>query len=168
MRNAMLLAVLLSLATPLAAQKKHKPEEVHSEEERPASDAHSFMELFSKLERDWVLAVQKKDQVSVDAIVAPEFIERDATDPDHIITRAEWMEKNLPDYKLDPLGIRSMTIRAFLGNAVVSFVQKAMPSGSGRSGDYFMVDVWVTNHGKWQVASRCASPVVHRNNVDHP
>ena len=80
MRQAVLLVVLLSVAVPVVAQSKHKPEEGKSEEQRPASDAHSFMELFGKLERDWGLAAEKKDQKSLNEIMADEFIERDATD----------------------------------------------------------------------------------------
>ena len=168
MRQAVLLAVLLSVAVPVVAQGKHKPEEVKSEEQRPASDAHSFMELFGKLERDWGLAAEKKDQMSLNEIMADEFIERDASDPENTIARTKWMQERLSDYKLDPLQIRSMTIRAFLGNAVVSFVQKQKETrnGAGRSAEYFIVDVWVANHGKWQVASRFSSVVsptgVHR------
>jgi hypothetical protein len=161
MRQALLLALLFSVAVPVVAQKKHKPEEARSEEQRPASDAHSFMELFGKLERDWGLAAEKKDEKSVYEIMADEFIERDATDPENVITRTKWMQERLSDYTLDPLQIRSMTIRAFLGNAVVSFVQKqkATHNGADRRAEYFIVDVWVANHGKWQVASRFSSVV---------
>ncbi len=168
MRQAVLLVVLLSVAVPVVAQSKHKPEEVKSEEQRPASDAHSFMELFGKLERDWGLAAEKRDQKSLNEIMADEFIERDATDPENMTTRTKWMQERLSSYRLDPLQIRSMTIRAFLGNAVVSFVQKqkATQNSAGRSAEYFIVDVWVANHGKWQVASRFSSVVsptgVHR------
>lgn len=167
MRQTVLLAVLFSVAVPAVAQNKHKPEAVKSEEQRPAPDAHSFMELFGKLERDWGLAAEKKNQKSLDEIVADEFIERDATDPENTITRTKWMQERLSDYNLDPLQIRSMTIRAFLGNAVVSFVQKqkATQNGAGRSAEYFIVDVWVANHGKWQVASRFSS-VVSRTGID--
>lgn len=34
--------------------------------------------------------------------MADEFIERDAADPDNTITRTQWMEERLSDYKLDP------------------------------------------------------------------
>jgi hypothetical protein len=169
MRQAILLAVLLSVAMPVVAQRKHKPEDVKSEEERSASDARSFMELFGKLERDWGLAAEKKDLMSLNAIMAEEFIERDAADPDHPVTRANWLQKRLANYNLDPLQIRSMTIRAFLGNAVVSFVQKQKASPFTReSAEYLIVDVWVVNHGKWQVASRFSSAVVYRNPSDNP
>ncbi len=169
MREAVFLVVLFSVAMPVVAQSKHKPEDVKSEEQRPASDAHSFMELFGKLERDWGLAAEKRDQKTLNEIMADEFIERDATDPETVLTRTKWMQKRLSDYTLDPLQIRSMTIRAFLGNAVVSFVQKqkATQNGAGRSAEYFIVDVWVANHGKWQVASRFSS-VVSQTGVDRP
>jgi hypothetical protein len=169
MREAVCLAVLFSVAMPVVAQSKHKPEDVKSEEQRPASDAHSFMELFGKLERDWGLAAEKRDQKTLNEIMADEFIERDTTDPENTVTRANWMRERLSDYKLDPLQIRSMTIRAFLGNAVVSFVQKqkATQNGAGRSAEYFIVDVWVANHGKWQLASRFSS-VVRQTGVDRP
>lgn len=160
MKATLLAAALLAPVSYLPAQKKHKSEAVTSEAERPSSDAHSFMELFNKLERDWGVAAQKKDHDSLDGIVASEFVERDATNPDHIVSRTEWMDQNLKDYKLDPSDIRSMTVRAFLGNAVVIFVQRQKPEPSdpkaGR--DYLIVDVWVANRGKWQVVCRSVSP----------
>jgi hypothetical protein len=161
MRQAVVLAVLLSVALPVVAQSKHNPYNLKSEEQRSTADAQSFMELFGKLERNWGLAAEEKNQKSLDEIVADEFIERDASDPENTITRTQWMQKRLSDYKLDPLQIRSMTIRAFLGNAVVSFVQKqkATQNGAGGGAEYFIVDVWVANHGKWQVASRFSSLV---------
>lgn len=169
MRRAILLAILLSVAMPVVAQKKHKPEDVKPEEDRSASDARSFMELFGKLERDWGLAAEKKDLTSLNAIMAAEFIERDATDPEHPVTRENWLQERLTNYRLDPLQIRSMTIRAFLGNAVVSFVQKEKANQPSRARDeYLIVDLWIVNHGKWQVASRFSSAMVHRNHSDHP
>lgn len=169
MRQAILLAVLLSVAMLVVAQRKHKPEDVKSEEQRAASDARSFMELFGKLERDWGLAAEKKDLTSLNAIMAEEFIERDAADPDHAVTRATWLQERLTNYNLDPLQVRSMTIRAFLGNAVVSFVQKQKTNQPAReSAECLIVDVWVVNHGKWQVASRFSSAVVARNLSDRP
>jgi Domain of unknown function (DUF4440) len=161
MKQAVLFVVLFSLTVPVVAQSKRNPDNVKSEEERTAADAHSFMELFGKLERDWGLAAERKDQLSLNEIMAGEFIERNAADPENTITKTRWMQERLTNYKLDPLQIRSMTIRAFLGNAVVSFVQrqKATQDGAGQSGEYFIIDVWVANHGKWQVASRFLSVV---------
>lgn len=166
MKTTYLLAVILSVATAVPGQERSHPEEVTPEKDRPASAAHSFMELFSKLEQDLSLAAQKRDQAALDALIAPEFIARNANDPDQVIKRNEWEKAVLDykpdyklDYKLDPGGIRSLMIRAFLGNAMVSFVQKQTGAASGRDAEWFIVDLWVANRGKWQLASRFASPV---------
>jgi hypothetical protein len=54
-----------------------------------------------------------------------------------------------------------MTIRAFLGVAIVSFVrsERAIIRGSDTNTDFLIVDVWETNHGKWQPAARFVAPV---------
>ncbi len=121
------------------------------------------MEMFNKLERDWMQAVQKRDQAALDALLAPEFIERRSTDPGHDVPRADWMQDALNNYKLDSFSARDMVIRAFLGNAVVSFVQsrKATAAGADRSGDFFIVDLWEVNQGNWRVAARFVSPMAN-------
>jgi len=161
MKSLWIGTILLSLALPVVAQERSKSEQVTPENDRPASDAHSFMELFTKLERDLEVAAQSKAQVSLEALVAPEFIERSAVQPELSVRRSEWMGKVLPAYRLDPVGIRSMVIRAFLGNAIVSFVQKQAAGGPGAAGtrEYFIVDLWVVNQGRWRLASRFVSPV---------
>lgn len=165
MRRLAPLTLLVLFAGGLAAQKTPKSEAVTPEPQRAASDAHSFMELFSKLERDLGLDAQKKDQASIEGLLAPEFVERDAADPDHMITRAQWIERSLKTYNLDPLGIRSMSIRSFVKNAVVSFVQKQSvdATASGRGAEYLIVDIWVIDHGKWQIASRTLAPISGRS-----
>ena len=161
MRKALLFASILCLCLPSQAQRKHKAETSTPESERSAQNAHSFMEMFSKLERDWMLAVQKKDKSALDALLAPEFLERRSTDPGHDVPRADWMQDALNNYKLDSFSARDMVIRAFLGVAVVSFVesQQATIKGKESSGDRFIVDVWETNHGKWQPAARFVAPM---------
>jgi Domain of unknown function (DUF4440) len=159
-RKVLLLVVLvLCVSSSFAAQKKkqHEP----SEAERPASASRSFMELFTKLERNWADAAQKKDQAELEQFLAPEFIVRTSADPDHPVSRAEWMQNVLTRYDIRSVSQRSMAIRAFLGSAVVSFVQtqQASVGGKDRSGDFFIVDLWVTNNGKWQAAARFISAV---------
>jgi len=164
MRKALLFASMLCLCLPVQAQRKHKSEAVTPESERSAQNAHSFMEMFSKLERDWMLAVQKKDKAALDALLAPEFIERRSTDPAHDVVRVDWMQDSLNNYKLDSFSARDMVIRAFMSEAIVSFVQsrKATAAGADRSGDFFIVDLWVVNHGNWQVAARFISLIANR------
>lgn len=156
----LLLLVALLLPGNASAQQKKRRERQTPEAQRQASDAHSFMELFTKLERDWTNAVQKKDREALDAILAPEFMVRTSLDPEHPVSRADWMQDALTNYEVRSYSFRDVTIRAFLGVAVVSFVesQQATIKGKESSGDWFIVDIWETNHGKWQPASRFVAP----------
>jgi hypothetical protein len=158
---ALLLVLALLLPGSTSAQRKKREKEPQTPEaERPASEAHSFMELFTKLERDWMSAVQKKDRNALDEILAPEFMVRTAVDPKHPISRAEWMQDMLMNYEIRSYSFSDVTIRAFLGVAIVSFVetQKGTIRGKESSGDWFIVDIWETNHGKWQPAARFVAP----------
>lgn len=156
------LALLLSLyvATPSAAQRAQEHPEATPEEKRPASESRSYMELFTKLERDWTQAVQKKDKASLDEILAPEFTLRTSENPESLILRADWIQKALTSYDLRSSNQRAMVIRAFLGVAVVSFVQSEQVTIDGKdsSGDYLVVDLWKANRNRWQVAARYLAP----------
>jgi Domain of unknown function (DUF4440) len=151
----------LSLAVPCAAQGAHKHEQEKPDKERPASEAHSFMELFTKLERDWIEAVQKKDKPALDTILAPEFMLRSSGNPENPIPRADWVQSALTSCDIRSFNHRAMAIRALLGVAAVSFVQsqRATIDGKDRSGDYFIVDLWEANGGKWRVFARYIAPV---------
>jgi len=164
-RRQMLLLVLafllwFFLAIPCTAQGVPQRRQDTPEEERPASESHSYMELFTKLEREWTQAVQKKDKTALDAILAPEFTLRTSEDPENLTSRADWIQKVLTSEDLRSSSQRAIVIRAFLGVAVVSFVrsEQVTINGKDRSGDYFIVDLWKANHDKWQVAARYMAP----------
>jgi len=163
MRRSIFPALLLPLclAVPCAAQSGHQHGQEKPDEERPASEAHSFMELFTKLERDWIQAVQKKDKPALDTILAPEFMLRSSENPENPIPRADWVQNALTSCDIRSFSHRAMAIRALLGAAVVSFVQsqRATVDGRDRSGDYFIVDLWEAKGGKWQVSARYIAPV---------
>ena len=155
------LIICAALIGNVSAQKHtHEKEKETNEADRPATDAHSFMELFTKLERDWLLAIQHKDKQALDNILAPEFILRSAGDPEHLVRRADWMEQALNNWEIRSFSDRSMAIRAFAAEAVVSFVHREQATFNGKdaTGDYFVVDLWIVNQGKWQVAARYVSP----------
>jgi hypothetical protein len=155
----LVLALLLPVNT-LAQRKKREKETQTPQAERQAADSHSFMELFTKLERDWMNAAQKKDREALDELLAPEFMMRTAADPEHPVSRAEWIQDMLTNHDVQSYSFRDVTIRAFLGVTVVSFIesQQAMIKGKESSGDWLVVDIWETNHGKWQPAVRFVAP----------
>src|SRR5690349_21043508 len=156
MRRVLSFGLIICTCLPVPAQTKHKKGKETTEAERPASDSRSFMELFTKLERDWVLAVQHKDKEALDNVLAPEFILRRSSDPEHPIARDNWIREALNNWNVRSFSHRGMAIRAFASEALVSFVESQQATINGResSGDYFIVDLWVINHGNWQVAAR--------------
>ena len=158
--NLLLVGVLL-LSINVAAQKQKQKETQATEAERQTSDARSFVELFTKLERDWMDAVQKKDRVALDAILAPEFSARSSADPEHSVSRADWIREALTNSEIRSFSFRAMTIRAFLGVAIVSFVESEQTTAQGKedNGERLVVDVWQANHGKWQPAMRFFNPI---------
>jgi Domain of unknown function (DUF4440) len=166
MRRPYFFALLLSLslAVPGTAQSTNRRGQEAPQKEEPASEARSFMELFTKLERDWIQALQKKDKTALDAILAPEFTLRSSENPENPLARADWIQHALTSYDIRSFSHRAMAIRAFLGVAVVSFVQsqQATMDGKDRSGDYLIVDLWEANHNKWQVTARYIAPVRNR------
>lgn len=137
---------------PCSAQKKaEKPEN-----ERPAADAHSFEELFQKLERNWIEAVQQKNKDALDALLAPEFIYWTSQAPDKPTARADWLQHSLTRDETGTFSQGAMFIRAFVGSAVVSFelTRSDRAGGKNQVEHYFIVDLWEVNHGQWQVADR--------------
>jgi hypothetical protein len=155
------LLTLSSLPDPCAAQNADHLGREATQQEKPASDARSFMELFTRLERDWIRAVQEKDQTKLDAILAPEFSLRSSEDPEKPKDRADWIKSALTSYDMRSFDHRAMAIRAFLGVAAVSFVQRQQATIDGKdcSGDYLIVDIWEAHHGQWQVSARYMAPV---------
>ena len=160
--------ILLCMAGPCVAQAGQQREGRKSEEERSASESHSYMELFTKLERDWSQAIQKKDKAALEATLAPEFIYRSSEDPENPLLRADWMQQALMSSNIRAFSQRAIAIRAFLGVAVLSFVQREQSTvdGKDRSDDYFIVDLWEGHQGKWQVAARYRAPAGSRPDGD--
>jgi Domain of unknown function (DUF4440) len=151
--------LVFALLSPLniAGQRKTHKENATPETERTASNAHSFMELFAKLEGDWLGACQRKDRAALEELLAPEFSVRFSSDPEHIVTRTDWIADAMVRNPIQFSRDRAMTIRAFLGVAIVSFVRSE--GATTGSDDSLIVDVWEVNNGKWQPTTRFVAPV---------
>jgi hypothetical protein len=158
MFNTIVLALVLPLhsTTFCVAQGTQQGEQVKRENDVIAPDSRSYMELFAKLEDNWMKAAKEKDKNALETIMAPEFVLRTAENPETLISRADWIEQAGARYDGHSFSQRAMVIRAFLGVAVVSFVQEERVSenAKNRSRDYFIVDVWKASHEKWQVCAR--------------
>jgi hypothetical protein len=140
------------------SRTREKPKD---DSNRSAADAHSFLELFIKLEDGCTQAEQKKDKAALESCLAAEFKVISADNPDSSLPRADWMQQALTTDQIQSYNQRSMQIRAFLGVAVVSFVQtqKATCAGKDCSGNYLVVDVWEAVQNKWHIATRYVARV---------
>lgn len=169
------LPVFLLLWIPAGgnAQHAHKQKDSASvqeqQQERSLADSHSFMELFTKLEDEWTNAIQKKDRSGLDALLAPEFILRNAEDPQHPLLRNTWISQAIAGPEPQSFRHSTMAIRAFLGVAVVSFTQeeKQNMNGKDRTARFFIVDVWEVNQHHWLAAERYILPVAGSPAVNH-
>jgi hypothetical protein len=165
-RKAILLLLMVCFCLPVLAQKKvHEKNAGTPEKDRAASDAHSFVEMFTKLENGAASAVQHKDGPALEAILASEFIVRNSGDAEHPILRADWIQQVMSKWNMRSFDLRAFAIRAFANEAIVSYVQsqRAIFDNQNRDGEFFVVDLWVVNHGDWQLAARYISPVNRRS-----
>ena len=156
--------LFVCLSTPSPAQVVKPPEQPGAVAEGSADSSRNYMELFTRLERDWMRAVQEKDQTALEAMLAPEFALRTSDDPEDMQPRAEWVQHVLTDRGVHSFSQRAMAIRAFMGVAVVSFVltEQISVEGKNRSNDYFVIDLWEARHDKWKVCARYLAPAGHR------
>jgi hypothetical protein len=160
MTKTLLLLLIVWTCLPLFAQKIHEKKTVISEQNRTASDARSFMELFSKLENGVALDTQQRNGLALERILAPEFIVRSAENPEHPMVRADWIQQVLSSSSMQSCSLAAFTIRAFATEAVVSYVQSQQAASDRQNctGEIFVVDLWVVNHGEWQLAARYTAP----------
>ena len=116
--------------------------------------------IFQELELHWATAIQRQDKEQLDKVfLAPDYALRISDDASRQISRADWLA-TIPIYNTRSFSIRDLEVRSFGDVAVVShvFTQQADVNGVDRSGDFFIVDVWI-RHGKdWKVSARYSSP----------
>ena len=160
MQTTAIFALLFFLSSLCCQAQGHVKKERRMEER----GISSFVELFTKLEHDWAIAIQKQDKATLDKLLAPEFLVRRAADAEHTILRSDWLEKVVPAYKIDSFRQSGMAVRVFPGDiALVSFVQsqQATLGGVNESGQFLVVDVWVGNRERrqWEAAQRYWAPV---------
>jgi hypothetical protein len=152
--------LLFFLVLSSTGQKKTHSRPEHPDSDGPIPDARSFMELFSKLELRFDQAVHEKNAESLDSMLAPEFSLRSSINPEISLSRASWIEKALAGNDNHACTHEAITIRAFVGVAVVSFVCRQTATDDGRdvASKFLIVDVWEANHQQWQVGARYMAP----------
>ena len=156
--DILLLLLFVCVVVSAVAQDDSRSRETKAAEKPwTVSDSRSFMELFTHIEEDLDRALRYRDQSVLGTILAPEFRVRT---PEGVTPRAIWLRDAFNNRGQCLYHRRNIEIRAFMGVAVVSFIESATPAGHEqgcRPGEYLIVDVWESNHKNWQVSARFMS-----------
>ena len=105
------------------------------------------------LEHAWMEAVQRKDLVALDRIVAPEYSY--TASGQGRWPRQRWME-TVTVYDIHRFSFMDVDVRDYGEFAVVlaRYRQEASVAGTQRSGEFLITDVWVQRDERWQVVAR--------------
>jgi hypothetical protein len=120
--------------------------------------------IFSQLEKDWLKAVQQKDEASLNRLLTEDFEVWTPAPPGDPTPREEWLRQALAE-KIDSFRIRQMAVKGLNDNtAIASFVLSETVEHAGKplTRSFFIVDVWEKKNGRdesWQATERYLSEV---------
>ena len=111
-----------------------------------------------KLMKDWMIAVMKKDEKTLNKIVAPEFKLDDVYHSFPPVARKTWMENAMIHGKVDSVHYYDMRVNVIDNVAIVD----SRFYMAGKFGDRppfvdstsVLVDTWIKRKQGWQVVSR--------------
>jgi hypothetical protein len=102
-----------------------------------------------------------KDTKSMERLVSPEFTQRVSDAPERSLPRSLWGQPS-SKYKIESLEEHHYAARKLTDElAVVSLLltQRATFDGRDRSGDFYVVDIWQQDDGRWRIIARYSSPI---------
>lgn len=122
------------------------------------NDDSETKQLIMKLENEWMIAMMKKDETTLNKIVAPEY-KLDGTDPfdKPAISRQMWMENTMQNLKVDSVHYYKMNVDVIENIAIVKSTFYWSGSFFGKSftdSTSVLVDTWMKRKQGWQVVSR--------------
>ena len=154
LRLSLLCSILFSFIFAATAQEPIKPSL-----QPKIITATRQVTLFSGLEKQLLMGIQKKDQAAVKPLLADDFEiwmpNGDAVDGE------DWLPVVLGKFDLKSFRVSQVSVRDFGDTAIVKFMrsQKAQLQGKDESGEFFVVDVWRKSGDAWQLSDRYASKV---------
>lgn len=124
-----------------------------------------LMSIFSDLENQWLEAVQKKDEPTLNRLLADEFevwMPAPAGDP---IPREDWQKaafaRGLSSFEVRDLAVKGVTDDVSVAKF---YLRTTVKRGSQRhSQAYFVVDLWLKTGGDWKCTDRYMSSVEVRD-----
>ena len=114
--------------------------------------------LFTNLETQMLLAVQKKDQPALTAMLTDDFAV-DMPNADRMAGE-DWLDSVMSkDFALEKFGVHQMSVIDLGNAAIVKYerLQQATQKGANENGEFFVVDLWKKDGDKWKLAGRYVS-----------
>jgi ketosteroid isomerase-like protein len=153
-----LIAVVLSLGAWSCGNNPQSDDSITTTATAAAATAPAPPEdvegTITQLEKDWVAAIQKKDTVTLDRILAADFVGTSSTA--HKFMKDDAIE-DIKDsrYIVDKMALDEVSVNVY-GDTAVSFTsqqEKSRYEGKDTSGHYHFTDTWVKKDGRWQVVA---------------
>jgi hypothetical protein len=114
----------------------------------------------TQLENDWMHAMMKRDQTTLDKLVAPEFTVTSTKYIDsNAVPRSMWMYNTMNDFKVDSVHFikTKVTIVDNVGIVRALFFWSGTYDNVAFSDSVSFVDTWISRNGDWRVISRVMS-----------
>jgi hypothetical protein len=156
--NKLLLSMLLLLPAAMAfPQGQVAPE-------RPAKRIVTrtrLVAIFSDLENQLFKSLQDKNDQELSALLSEDFQLWTPAAPGDPVPREDWqkqaLSENIKTYRVRQMAARSIDDNSVLVHFVLS--RTLQRAGKAAPSEYFVVDLWQKNGGKWQLCDRYASPL---------
>jgi ketosteroid isomerase-like protein len=158
MRTGLLLCSLAVLLASISLAKAQEP--VKPKLTPTIITATKQVTLFTGLERQMLLAVQKKDKAGLEAMVGDDFeIAMPSADP---LAGEDWVDSVMAkDFVLKSFFVRQVSVADVGDFAIVKFdrLQQAAHNGQNLNGEFFVVDMWKKSGDSWKLANRYVAAV---------
>ena len=155
MKHGTLLVAGLALAvTAWSCGNVPEPQKPAAATVAPAVPAEDVEPAIMQLEKDWVVAIAKKDTAALDRLLADDFVGTSPTA--HTYTKTQAIQ-DIKDarYVVDTMQLDDVSVNVY-GTTAVSFTsqeEKSTYEGQQTSGHYHFTDVWVKKDGRWQAVA---------------
>jgi hypothetical protein len=116
-----------------------------------------MVQVFSQLEGDLVISVEKRDSQVVSKLLSDDFEMRIGSMPGNPVPRAAWIRQSFAEPKSSS-AMEQMAVHDLGKIALVSYLWKVRVSKAAPVHDIFVVDVWRQEANDWKLAIRYADP----------
>lgn len=116
--------------------------------------------LFTNLETQMLLAVQKKDKPALSAMLTDDFAV-DMPNADRMAGE-DWLDSVMSkDFALEKFGVHQTSVIDLGSAAIVKYerLQQATQKGANENGQFFVIDLWKKDGDSWKLANRYVSRV---------